>query len=112
MKESFIPYGLTADGTKVATMGYEGGGVAFKVYDLASEKVLTSIPMRLHTGKWSPDAIAWTAPSKITVHLSHHDDGKPARVRILEVDTTTKKITTRDAYTVTPGAFRFVTCGA
>ncbi|WP_031166827.1 hypothetical protein [Streptosporangium roseum] len=101
------PYALAADGTTAAVVTHQRDHVTIVVYDLTSGRITTRVPVRvkgLHT-------VAWTGSAQITVH-DHHTKGKaPTRVRVLQVDTVTKKVTTREAYTILSDSISFESCG-
>ncbi|WP_214106560.1 hypothetical protein [Acrocarpospora catenulata] len=106
---ALAPYALAADGTTTAavTSGHQGEGTDVVVYDLTSGRITTRLPVPLE----SLHTIAWTGPAQITIHDHHKEGNAPTQVRVLQIDTTTKKITTRDAYTVLPDSLTFESCG-
>ncbi|WP_283137767.1 hypothetical protein [Rhizohabitans arisaemae] len=109
VKDLVLPYGLAADGRSAATIDYEDGREILKIHDLVTKKSVMNIRMPRTEG--AVDSIAWTGPTKITVHFVLQPEGKPARIQVREIDTATKKIRTSDSYTVAAGGFLYVTRG-
>ncbi|WP_336204053.1 hypothetical protein [Nonomuraea sp. LPB2021202275-12-8] len=102
------PYALAADGTTAAVVTHQHGHVTIVVYDLTSGRITTRVPVRvkgvLHT-------VAWTGLAQVTIHAHHKKDTAPTQVRVLQVDTVTKKVTTRESYTILSDSISFESCG-
>ncbi|MEU6743521.1 hypothetical protein [Streptosporangium sandarakinum] len=105
---AYGPYGLAADGTTVVTTHEKRGRTDVVVHDLASSRVVTRVPV----GKSAPETLAWTGPEQVTAHFITYDGGaRPSRVRVLQIDTTTKKTRVRESYKVLSDTFAVATCG-
>ncbi|MGW4661627.1 hypothetical protein [Streptosporangium sandarakinum] len=104
----YAPYGLAADGATVVTAQEKRGRWDVVVHDLASGRVLTRVPV----GRSAPETLAWTGPEQVTAHFVMYDgSSRPARVRVLRIDTATKKTRVRESYKVLSDTFAVATCG-
>ncbi|MEV5408663.1 hypothetical protein AB0K60_07475 [Thermopolyspora sp. NPDC052614] len=105
------PYGLAPDGTTVAFFSGSGGTAALRLYDLETGAITRGIPVRLD-GADLPEVVTWTGENQVTAHVSRIAEGGRTDMRVLQIDTETGGVSTRDSYTIRADAFTYAARGA
>lgn len=99
---------LAADGKTTASVVL-GSKPQLVLYDLQTDQVTGRVKVKLPAGDLYK--IDWTGESQVTLHLATYPDGKPTRMRIVQIDTGSGAVKLRDSYTLLADTYVFAACG-
>lgn len=102
------PQALSADGRTVANM-VMSRKPELVLYDMETDEVTGRTRVKLPAG--SVEMIDWTGESQVTLHLLREREGKAGRMAIVQIDTGTGTVKTRDRYSVLKDSYVFAACG-
>jgi ribosomal protein S4E len=102
------PQALSGDGRTIANV-VMGKKPQLVLYDLQTEEVTAKRRIKLPAGDLM--MIDWTGDRQVTLHLTNYPEGKASRMTIVQIDTETGAVKTRDHYSIMKDNYVFAACG-
>ncbi|MFC5832728.1 hypothetical protein [Nonomuraea insulae] len=102
-----VPQALAGDGRTVASL-VAGAKAELVTYDMSGDQITGRKKVKLPAG--DVNMLDWTGDTQVTAHLTSGSSGG-TRMTIVEIDTETGAVRTRDRYTVLRDSFVFAACG-
>ncbi|WP_283135403.1 hypothetical protein [Rhizohabitans arisaemae] len=112
---SYVPYALGTDGHTVAHLTTNTGGGSVEIIDLITGEIVRNVKVKMgifYSGRLQLVFIAdWITADELTVYLEEEGPTTPSPIRVLEINLTTGKITTRERYKFRDNVFGYEACG-
>ncbi|WP_283135402.1 hypothetical protein [Rhizohabitans arisaemae] len=108
----YAPLALGADGRSVAHLTATAGKDAVEIIDLTTGRRIRNVKVKVpEYGYQAVFATDWITADKLTVHIQEELLTTPSPIRVLEINLTTGKITTRERYEFRDNVFGYRACG-